>query len=116
MGETVVDPDCRLTLPELAVVVVSKAELISSTVLEASVAAFLFAVAVAAFSLASRIFALASAIISSGLEVDPGDEVVVGGSEEDETASHSSSMVAAPDVTNLKQYSFSGMPSLEYQC
>ena len=70
------------------------------------------------------IFALAALIISSGLEVDPGDEVVVGGSdvaelpgsEVDETASHSSSMVAAPDVTYLKQYSFSGMPSLEYQC
>ena len=90
--------------------------MISSTVLTASVAAFLFSVAVAAFSLASRIFALDAAIISSGLKVDPGDEVVVGGSEEDETASHSSSMVAAPDVTYLKQYSFSGMPSLEYQC
>ena len=124
IGETVVDPDCRFTLPELAVVVVSKAELISSTVLTASVAAFLFFVAAAAFSLASRIFSLDAAIISSGLKVAPGDEVVVGGSvavelpgsEVDETASHSSSMVAAPDVTYLKQYSFSGMPSLEYQC
>ena len=110
MGETVVDPDCRFTLPELTVVVVSKAELISSTVLAASVAAFLFSVAVAAFSLASTIFAFAAAMISSGLKVDPGVEVIV------ETASHSSSMVAAPDVTYLKQYSFSGMPSLEYQC
>ena len=121
IGETDVDPDCRFTLPELAVVVASKAELISSTVLTASVAAFLFAVAVAAFSLASRIFALAAAIISSGLRVDPGDEGVVGGSVEvelptvDETASHSSSIVAAPDVTYLKQYSLvSGAPFLEY--
>ena len=53
--------------------------------------------------------------VSVGPEVvGSGDEVP--GSTVDGTVSHSSSMVAAPDVTYLKQYSFSGMPSLEYQC
>ena len=71
--------------------------------------------------MASRIFAFAAAIISSGLNVDPWDEGVVGSSVEvelstvDGSASHSSSMVAAPDVTYLKQYSLvSGAPTLEF--
>ena len=117
----------------------SKAEVISSTVLEASIAAFLFSVAAAALALAAWIFAFSAAIVSSGLKVDPvvismvdsglellgsmvdsggvevpGSMVDSGGGEEvDETASHSSSMVAAPDVTNLKQYSFPGASSLK---
>ena len=78
MGKTVNDPDCRFTLPELAVVVVtvSKAELIILTALEASEAAFLFLFAVVALSMASWIFALAASILSTGLD----GVVVVGGS------------------------------------
>ena len=79
MGETVVDTDCRFTLPELAVVVVAvfKAESMLSTVLEAVLAALAFSVAAVCFALASAILALASSIVSSGFEVDPGDAVVV---------------------------------------
>ena len=45
------------------------------------------------------------------------DAVVVSGPVGPVVASHSSSMVAAPDVTLLKQYSLlSGAPSLQYQC
>ena len=144
MGEIVVDSDCRFTLPELAVVVVavSKAELTSSTVLEASVAVLAFSVAAACFALASAITELASAILSSGFEVVVGDPVVVnvcvslvvvllgetfvitpsvldpGDGEVDAgSASHSSSTVAAPEVTDLKQYSpLSGVPFLKSQC
>ena len=138
MGEIVVDADCRFTLPELAVVVVAvfKAELMSSTVLEASSAVLAFSVAAACFALASAITALASAILSSGFEVVVGDPVVVnvgvslvvvllgetvvtpsvldpGDGEVDAgSASHSSSMVAAPELTNLKQNS-SLSPSLK---
>ena len=54
-----------------------------------------------------------SRLDSVGVEL-PGSTVDSGGGEEvDETASHSSSMVAAPDVTNLKQYSFPGASSLK---
>ena len=114
MGEKVVDADCRFTLPELAVAVVavSKIELISSTVLEASFAVLAFSVALSCFSLACLISSLAASILSSGLAVDPGDEVVEAG-----PASHSSPMVAAPEVTDLKQYSLlAGAPSLQYHC
>ena len=49
-----------------------------------------------------------------------GSEVIsVGGSVGpvvDETASHSSSIVAAPDATYSKQYSFSGSSSLQFHC
>ena len=114
MEETVDDADCRFTLPELTVVVVavSNIELISSTVLEASLAVLAFSVALSCFSLASLMSSLAASILSSGLEVDPGDGVVDAGA-----ASHSSPMVAAPEVTDLKQYSLlGGAPSLQYQC
>ena len=54
-----------------------------------------------------------SMVDSGGAEL-PGSRLDSGGVEEvDETASHSSSMVAAPDVTNLKQYSFPGASSLK---
>ena len=115
----------------LAVVVVPvlKAELTSSTVLEAVLAVLAFAVASACFALAASIAALASAILSSGFEVVVDDPVVVnvdvspvvgdpgGGVVLASSASHSSSMVASPEVTNLKQYSvFSGSSCLKSQC
>ena len=129
-GETVVDSDCRFTLlePSVVVVPVFKAELMSSTVLEASLAVLAFSVAAAYALLASSISALAASILSSGFEavvvsgvvssgVLPGGVVVVSGPVGPVVASHSSSMVAAPDVTLLKQYSLlSGAPSLQYQC
>ena len=131
MGETVVVSDCRFTLlePSVVVVPVSKAELMSSTVLEAALAVLAFSVAAACASLASEIAALASTILSSGSGpsvvvsgvvssgVLSGGAVVVSGPVGPVVASHSSSMVAAPDVTFLKQYSLlSGVPSLQYQC
>ena len=62
---------------------------------------------------------MVDSIVDSGVElsgsmVDSGVELP--GTEVDETAVHSSSMVAAPDVTNLKQYSFSVASSLESHC
>ena len=124
----------------MVVVPVLKAELTSSTVLEAALAVLAFAVASACLALASSIAALASAILSSGFEVVVGDPVVVkvgvslvlvllgeivvvtpsvvdpGDGEVDaSSASHSSSMVAAPEVTDLKQNS-SLSPSLESLC
>ena len=115
MGEIVVDSDCRFTLTVgLAAVVVAgvNAELTSSTVLEAALAVLAFAVAAACFALASTIAALAASILCSAFEVVvSGDAGVV--SVGPAVASHSSSMVAAPDVTLLKQYSLvSGAPSL----
>ena len=112
IGETVVDPDCRFTLLELAVVelAVPKAELISCTVLVAAEAVLAFSVALLCFSLASLMSSLAASILSSGLEVVPGDGV-----EDAGPASHSSSMVAAPELTDLKQYSLlAGAPSLQH--
>ena len=77
MGEIVVDSDCRFTLTVGLVVAGFKAELTSSTTLEASVAVLAFAVAAAYFTLAASIAALAASIFCSGFEVDPGDAVVV---------------------------------------
>ena len=74
-----------------------------------------FSVAFLCFLLASLIFSLASSIFSfnsAGLDVDPGVGV-----EDPGPASHSSSMVAAPELTDLKQYSrLSVAPSLTYHC
>ena len=74
-----------------------------------------FSVAFLCFLLASLIFSLASSIFSfnpAGLDVDPVDGVADPG-----PASHSSSMVAAPELTDLKQYSrLSVAPSLTYHC
>ena len=118
-----------------------KAESTSSTTSAASLAVLAFAVAAACFALASAITVLASSILSSGFEVVVGDPVVVnvgvslvvvllgetfvtpsvldpGDGEVDAgSASHSSSMVAAPELTNLKQNSpLAGVPSLKSQC
>ena len=57
-------------------------------------------------------------VISVGGSVGP-IVISVGGSVGpvvDETASHSSSIVAAPDATYSKQYSFSGSSSLQFHC
>ena len=115
----------------MVVVPVLKAELTASTVLEAVLAVLAFAVAAACFALAAIIASLAAIILASASEavvlpvgpgvvssgVLPGVAGVVSGPVGPAVASHSSSMVAAPDVTDLKQYSLvSGAFSLEYYC